>query len=166
MIRVIIFINIIFCFLLTENAFADISDSETYSFTIKKYIEQHEPIGAVFENQHYGLPHEATVNDFIFGRMVAGSYTGDQWELTTNKPIGVSVSYNTSGSISATLTPITTNDGFVLPETRIYPTKIIFGRRGPGVSKKIFKFYPIVKVYQNSSPGVYFGTIEFTILEL
>jgi len=97
-----------------------------------------------------------------FSRLVKGSYSENYWELTTLRPLGVVVSYNTSGTIVATFNSLTG----VLSK-KIYPSSVSFAvGNGAGVEGRIFKFYPIVGVNKNTAAGNYSGIITITVPNL
>ncbi|OGI00649.1 MAG: hypothetical protein A2Y25_06865 [Candidatus Melainabacteria bacterium GWF2_37_15] len=169
MIRIVLIIFLL-VFSFSEAVFAAASDSEVYTISIPTYYIPN-GIGSTDESSTNGLPNTTPdPEDFTFGRMVSGSYTGNQWELTTNKPIGLSLDYNLNAKFSITAEPFTltnVDNGYTLVNNRTYPTQIIFNN-GTNTSEveRLFRFYPIVKVDKNVPPGNYEGTITFTISQL
>lgn len=180
---IIIFIFIILA-VTNQPALAVSKDNETYTVEVPAVIKSYfkgppsEPaIGFVEESVDYLPPNSTDSEGFItiaknsifttsggFSRLVKGSYTGDYWELTTLRPIGVIVSYNTSGTIAASFDSLTGNSTIT---RRIYPSSVAFGvGSGAGIEGRIFKFYPIVGVYKNTQAGNYSGTITITVPNL
>ncbi|EKE04272.1 MAG: hypothetical protein ACD_20C00090G0012 [uncultured bacterium] len=167
MIRIIVILCILSLMqVFTPAANADLSDSETYTVTIlgDKRITG---IAVIPESLTQGpINPNNYPQDLNFSRLVSGSYAGSYWELTTDKPIGVCVTYNTSGILSANfdpLFPLRSTEGVSIP-VRIYPSQVAFGTSQPTAVEHLFKFYPIVKVSRLIPPGAYEGRITFTIL--
>lgn len=139
-------------------------DSKTFNVEIPDILTV-ESVGISPRTQTHGLPSTALTS---FNMIVSESTDGQSWELTTGDPVGVSVSYNTSGSIIAIFASMTRiPDGHQIPETdiKIYPSKVIFdtGTWG-GDQYRIFHFNPIIRVSKNTPPGHYVSVIRFTVL--
>lgn len=101
-----------------------------------------------------------------FSRLVEGSYTNSSWQLTTARPLGMAVTYNTSGYIEAKFLSL---GSFNTTDLSIYPSIIAFGvGKGAGVKGHIFKFYPMVRVSKDIVPDTYSGVInlELTVMSL
>lgn len=144
---------------------ANIGDTEQFTVVIPPAIHV-EGIGKSALNQTHGIPIDKTAE---FGLLVNSSSDGRYWELTTTQPIGVSISYNTRGSIMAVFVSMRrSTDNFQIPSDQIsiYPSKVIFdiGPQGGGDSNRIFHFNPIIRIEKNTPPGNYVGTIRFTIV--
>jgi len=159
-------ITLLFTFLfiqvLTPATFADVS-SPTQTYTIQ--ISGGSPsitvegIGVVSENATHGLPKSGQIS---FTRMIEGTYDGNSWQLTTDKPVGISVTYNQAGTITARMSGLTRDDGYVLRDVQMIPETITFGTTSSDV-KRIFKFYPSVHITQTTPSGKYTGKITFTV---
>ena len=113
----------------------------------------------------HGLP---TDEHLYFTMLVENSLNPDYWQITTNKPIGVTISYNSGGNILAVFVSLKRiGDNYEIPSSdiSIYPSKVIFdtGSEG-GDSQRVFHFYPIIKVSKNTPPGNYVGSISFTVI--
>ena len=143
----------------------DISDQQSFSVTIPKAIHVN-GIGLSPQNQYHGTPVEGSTT---FDLEVTESEYADSWELTTVHPVGVSVSYNSDGSILAVFASMTrVGDGYRIPDAdvSIYPSKVIFatGPDGGGDAQRIFHFHPKIRVSKETPPGNYIGNITFTVL--
>ncbi|MEW5822140.1 MAG: hypothetical protein AB1782_18240 [Cyanobacteriota bacterium] len=151
--------------LLVLPAKAQISeDPQSFNVVIPKAIVI-DGVGLSPQTQIFGLP-SSQKPEFTY--MVISSATNDTWELTTNHPIGISISYNSGGSILAVFVSMTrVEDGYIIPQNqiRIYPSKVLFSTpAGGGASKRIFHFSPIIRVSKDTPPGNYIATIKFTVL--
>lgn len=175
---IIIFIFIILA-ALNQPVFAK-STSENYSVKISgeakinKFSDGTKAIGFVDDDENSlqtdfsGLivtsPKTLFKESGGFSRLVGGSYSVNSWQLTTVRPIGIAVSYNTSGYIEAQFVSLT---GFSPSDLSIFPSKIAFGvGSGAGVKGHLFKFYPIVKVSKNVIPNEYTGKFNFKVTVL
>lgn len=143
---------------------AEVVNSTNFSVEIPKAIKV-EDIGISNPGETHGMPQNEPTQ---FNLLVKNSFDGKSWELTTNKPIGVSLSYNSSGTIVAIFVSMTrTNDGYTIPQSdiSIYPSKAIFeATKKGGDEKKIFHFNPIIRISKDTPPGNYVGTIVFSVL--
>lgn len=154
-------------------------DSETYTFDMPNYArinvfscdESQKAVGFVDEsltsletdNVGFKITSPPTVfkDSGGFSRLVLGSYSGSSWQLTTARPMGLAVTYNTSGYIEADFLSLA---GFHASNLSIYPSTIAFGvGRGAGVKGHIFKFYPIVRVSKGVTPDIYTGVVNFKL---
>lgn len=143
---------------------AEVIDSKTFFVEIPKAIKL-EGVGISKQEQTHGLPSDVTAE---FNLLVSESSDTNSWELTTSAPVGISISYNSGGTIMAVFASMhNLADGYVIPSSdiNVYPSKVIFdtGPKG-GDSQRIFHFNPIIRVSKNTPPGNYLGTITFTIL--
>lgn len=142
-----------------------INESESFSVQIPPVMKV-EGVGMADASISHGLPSN---NAFKYTLLVDNSYNGEDWELTTNVPVGVSVSYNVDGTLVAAFVSMRrANDNFTIPQSdiRIYPSKVVFQTQyenGRGDSHRIFHFYPIIRVSKNTPPGFYVGEITFTL---
>ena len=167
----VIFIILILLIFFTESAFANVSDSETYTITIPVTTSfDINDIGTTDDSTTHGLPDPAPpAIELTFGRLVKGSYKGDQWKLTTNNPIGISMNYTKGAKFSITADPFTLSNGPNTINATTSPTQVNFSRGTPTAEvQRMFKFYPIITIDKNALPpaGNYDGTITFTIQAL
>ncbi|MEW5821447.1 MAG: hypothetical protein AB1782_14745 [Cyanobacteriota bacterium] len=161
-----IVLALVIYFLLTFNILVCAQDSnEIRDFELKiPNIITVNKVGLSTLNQKHGLP---ISSDADFNLLVRNSFDGTSWELTTNKPIGVSISYNSSGTILAVFASMQRlSDGYKIPDNyiSIHPSKVVFDT-GPsgGDVERIFHFNPIVKVSKHTPPGHYVCIIKFTV---
>jgi len=160
----------IFLFASIPPVFADHFSQKSYTVEVPA-VYSINAIGVVPDYQEYGLPNvNPSAEDLSFLRLVAGTYSNSEsfWELTTIKPIGVSISYNSSYRIDAEVEPLR-GQGSIgnLNSIRVYPSTVAFSvGSGAGVIERIFKFYPIVRVSKHTYPGTYVSKIIFTVSQL
>lgn len=143
---------------------SQIVGSESFSVNIPKAVIIN-GIGTSVMPQTHGVPTGDSTN---FSMLVEGSDDGKTWQLTTNIPVGISISYNYGGSIMAVFAQMyRVSDGYTIPpsDISIYPSKVLFdtGAKG-GDARRIFHFNPIIRVSKDTPPGVYNGKITFTIV--
>lgn len=139
------------------------SDSHDIQLQIPQIITV-DSVGMSTDQQTHGVPSSSNTK---FNLLVRDSFDGQTWELTTNEPIGIALSYNVSGTILAVFASMKRiSDGYMIDQSliNIHPSKIIF-ETGPdgGDFERIFHFNPIVKVSKNTPPGHYVCLITFTV---
>lgn len=163
-----LFLTLTACVLLfgyfMQPCLADLNSKASFTVQIPPVIKV-EGLGLSSSDQTHGLPQTGSV---AFDMIVNNSNTFDSWELTTSTPIGLSISYNTDGTIVAAFVSMhRESDNYTIPndDISIYPSKVSFNKSDfGGDTQRIFHFNPIIKVSKNTPPGKYVGNITFTIL--
>ena len=142
-------------------------NKKTFNVTIPKLVQVN-AIGISEYKQYFGLPKKNEEVQFNLRLDKNITSETESWEITTNKPIGMSVTYNSRGNIMAVFVSMKRiKDGVEIPpsDIRIYPSKVVFDiGPGPGNIERIFHFNPIIRVSKKTPPGDYEGTITFTVL--